>query len=135
MATETQEMQAREKQEVQSSSEQTTAGLVFSPTVDIFEDEQALTLVADMPGVPKENLTIDLRDDVLTVTGVPSVSTPKDETIILQEFEIGKYFRQFTLSEVIDQGKIEAKLTNGVLRLTLPKVGPAQPRKIHVKEG
>jgi HSP20 family molecular chaperone IbpA len=135
MATETQEMQAREKQEVQSSSEQTTAGLVFSPTVDIFEDEQALTLVADMPGVPKENLTIDLRDDVLTVTGVPSVSTPKDDTIILQEFEIGKYFRQFTLSEVIDQGKIEAKLTNGVLRLTLPKVGPAQPRKIQVKEG
>jgi HSP20 family molecular chaperone IbpA len=135
MATETQEMQAREKQEVQSSSEQTTAGLVFSPTVDIFEDEQALILVADMPGVPKENLTIDLRDDVLTVTGVPSVSTPKDDTIILQEFEIGKYFRQFTLSEVIDQGKIEAKLTNGVLRLTLPKVGPAQPRKIQVKEG
>ena len=135
MATETQEMQAREKHEVKSSSEQTTAGPVFSPTVDIFENEEVLTLVADMPGVPKENLTIDLRDDVLTVTGVPSVSMPKEETMILQEFEIGKYFRNFTLSDVIDQGKIEAKLTNGVLRLTLPKVGPAKPKKIQVTEG
>lgn len=135
MVTETQEMKAQEKQEVKSSSEQTTTGPVFSPTVDIFEDDKALILVADMPGVPKENLTIDLRDDVLTVIGVPSVSMPKEETLILQEFEIGKYLRQFTLSEMIDQGKIEAKLTSGVLRLILPKVGPAQPRKIHVEEG
>ena len=135
MATETQHMQAQEKQEVQSPSEQTTKGPIFSPSVDIFEDGKALTLIADMPGVPKENLTVDLRDDVLTITGVPSVSMPKEETFVVQEFEIGKYFRQFTLSEVIDQGKIEAKLTNGVLRLTLPKVGPAQPRKIQVQEG
>lgn len=134
MATEAQEMKVQEKHAVKSSSEQTTTGLVFSPTVDIFEDEKALTLVADMPGVPKENLTIDLRDDVLTITGAPSVSIPKEEPFILQEFEIGKYFRQFTLSEVVDQGKIEAKLTNGILRLTLPKVGPAQPRKIQVHE-
>ncbi len=135
MTTETQEMKAQEKQEVKSSSEQTTTGPVFTPTVDIFEDEKSLTLVADMPGVPKENLTIDLRDDLLTVTGVPSVSTPREETVILKEFEIGKYLRQFTLSEVIDQEKIEAKLINGVLRLTLPKVGPALPRKIQVQEG
>lgn len=135
MAIGTQEMQPQEKQQVQSVSEQTTAGPVFSPAVDIFEDERALTLIADMPGVPKENLTIDLRDDVLTITGVPSVSMPKEETVILQEFEIGKFFRQFTLSEAIDQGKIEANLTNGVLRLILPKVGPAQTKKIEIKEG
>ena len=135
MASETQEIQAREKQEIKTPSEQTTTGPVFSPTVDIFEDDQALTLVADMPGVPKENLTIDLRDDVLTITGAPSVSMPPEETLILQEFEIGKYFRQFTLSEMINQEQIEAKIYNGVLRLTLPKVGPAQPKKIRIEEG
>ncbi|MDT7043366.1 Hsp20/alpha crystallin family protein [Candidatus Nitronereus thalassa] len=135
MTLDTQEIQAREKQAIKTPSEPTTTGPVFSPSVDIFEDDQVLTLVADMPGVPKENLTIDLRDDVLTVTGSPSVSMPNEETLILQEFEIGKYFRQFTLSEVINQEKIEAKLSNGVLRLILPKVGPAQPKKIQVKEG
>ena len=135
MASESQEIQARDKQEIKTSSEQTTTGPVFSPSVDIFEDDQALTLVADMPGVPKENLSIDLRDDVLTVRGTPSVAIPMEETLIQQEFEIGKYFRQFTLSDVINQEKIEAKLSNGVLRLTLPKVGPAQPKKILVEEG
>jgi HSP20 family protein len=135
MTLETQDIQAREKQAIKTPSEPTMTGPVFSPSVDIFEDDQALTLVADMPGVPKENLTIDLRDDVLTVTGIPSVSMPTEETLILREFEIGKYLRQFTLSEVVNQEKIEAKLSNGVLRLTLPKVGPAQPKKIRVEEG
>lgn len=135
MATETQELKPREKQEVKSPAEQTNAGPVFSPAVDIFEDDNALTLIADMPGVPTENLHIDLRDDVLTLTGVPTVSMPPEESYILQEYEIGKFLRQFTLSEVIDQAKIEAKLTNGVLRLTLPKVGPAKPRKIQITEG
>ncbi len=135
MVADTQSIQAREKQEVVSTSEQTTAGPVFSPTVDIFEDENALTLIADMPGVSKDNLQIDLREDVLTITGVPVVSIPQEEIMIVQEFEIGKYFRQFNLASTIDQDKIEAKLTNGVLRLTLPKVGPAKPRKIQVVEG
>jgi len=135
MAPETQEIQAREKQEIKSTSEPTTTGPVFSPATDIFEDENALTLVADMPGVPKENLQIDLHEDVLTITGVPVVSMPQEENLLLQEFEIGKYNRRFTLADTIDREKIEAKITNGVLRLTLPKAGPAKPRKIQVTEG
>ena len=135
MAPETQEMLTREKQEIKSTSEQTTAGPVFSPAADIFEDENALTLVADMPGVPKENLQIDLHEDVLTITGTPVVSLPPEENVLLQEFEIGKYVRRFTLADTIDQEKIEARITNGVLRLTLPKAGPAKPRRIQVKEG
>jgi HSP20 family molecular chaperone IbpA len=108
---------------------------VFSPNVDIFEDDQALTIVADMPGVPSENVSIDLRNDVLSLTGVPSVSVPDKEEFVLQEYETGKYFRQFNLSEVIDQEHIQAKLNNGVLRVTLPKVGPAKPRKIEITGG
>ena len=135
MASVTQEIQPKEKHEVTSTSEPTTTGPVFSPAADIFEDENALTLVADMPGVPKENLQIDLHEDVLTITGTPVVSLPREENPLLQEFEIGKYIRRFTLADTIDQEKIEAKITNGVLRLTLPKSGPAKPRKIQVTEG
>lgn len=135
MATEVEDLKVREKQEVKPSSEQMTPGPIFSPAVDIFEDDNALTLVADVPGVPPENIHVDLRDDILTITGVPSVAMPEGETYLLREFEVGKYFRQFTLSEVVDQEKIEAKVSNGVLRLTLPKVAPAKPRRVQVTEG
>ena len=77
MTTQTQEIQARDKQEVKATSEQTTPGRVFTPLVDIFEDDEALTIVADMPGVPSENVSIDLQEDVLTLTGIPSVVTPE----------------------------------------------------------
>ena len=135
MTTQTQDIQARDKREVKADREQTTPGRVYSPNVDIFEDDQALTIVADMPGVPSENVTIDLRDDVLSLSGVPSVSVPEQEEYVLREYDTGKYFRQFTLSEVIDQANIKANLSNGVLRVTLPKVGPAKPRRIEITEG
>lgn len=135
METQTQDIQPRDKREVKSNTEQTIPGRVYSPSVDIFEDDQALTIVADMPGVHSENVTIDLRDDVLSLTGVPSVAVPEQEEYILREYDTGKYFRQFTLSEVIDQANIKANLNNGVLRVTLPKVGPAKPRKIEITEG
>jgi HSP20 family protein len=135
MTTQTQDIQARDKREVKADREQTTPGRVYSPNVDIFEDDQALTIVADMPGVPSENVTIDLRDDVLSLSGVPSVHVPEQEEYVLREYDTGKYFRQFTLSEVIDQANIKANLSNGVLRVTLPKVGPAKPRRIEITEG
>jgi HSP20 family molecular chaperone IbpA len=135
MAEQTKEIQPKEKQEVKTPSEQLSPGPVFTPAVDILEDENAITLVADMPGVPSENLNIDLRDDVLTLTGVPSISLPPKEEYLLKEYEIGKYFRQFTLSERIAQGKIDANLSDGVLRLTLPKVEAAKPRRIEITEG
>jgi len=134
MAVVTQDIQGRDKQEFQSTSEQTTPGRVFSPLVDIFEDDQALTIIADMPGVPSDNVSIDLQEDILTLTGVPSLSVPDNEEIVVQEFETGKYFRQFTLSEVIDQANIKANLNHGVLHVTLPKIGPAKPRKVQITE-
>lgn len=135
MATQVQDIKPQDKQEVKTSTEQTTPGRIFSPRVDIFEDEEALVIVADMPGVEADNVNIDLREDVLTLSGVPSVSVPQQEEYVLQEFETGKYLRQFTLSEVIDQSKIKASLAQGVLRVTLPKVAPAKPRKIQISEG
>ncbi len=88
-----------------------------------------------MPGVSANNLTIDLRDNVLTLTGEVDPFEEANEEDILIEYEIGQYHRQFNLSSVIDQSKIDAKLSDGVLRLSLPKVEKATPRKIEVKIG
>jgi len=126
------EIQVKDKQEVTTPAEQTRPGLVFTPDVDIFETELAITLLADLPGVRPEDLTIDLRDNTLTIAGEIYPVEGGDEEDILIEYETGKYYRQFTLSEVIAQEKIDAKLTDGVLRLTLPKVEKAVPRKITV---
>jgi HSP20 family molecular chaperone IbpA len=126
------EIQVKDKQEVSSPAEQTRPGLVFAPDVDIFETEMMITLLADLPGVRPEDLVIDLRDNTLTISGDIFPVEGGDEEDILIEYETGKYYRQFTLSEVIAQEKINAKLTDGVLRLTLPKVEKAVPRKITV---
>ena len=127
------EIQVKPKQEVTSPAEQTKPGVVFTPSVDIFETDRELTLLADLPGVTAENLTIDLRENTLTLTGEVEPFERADEEDILIEYEIGKYYRQFSLSNVIDQSKINANLTDGVLRLTLPKVEEAKPRKIEVR--
>ena len=126
------EIHVKDKQEVASPAEQTRPGLVFTPDVDIFETETAITLLADLPGVRAEDLNIDLRDNTLTISAEISPVEGGDEEDILIEYETGKYYRQFSLSEVIAQEKIDAKLTDGVLRLTLPKVEKAVPRKITV---
>ena len=127
------EIQVKPKKELASPAEQTKPGVVFTPSVDIFETERELTLLADLPGVAAENLTIDLRENTLTLTGEVEPFERADEEDILIEYETGKYYRQFSLSNVIDQNKINAKLTDGVLRLTLPKVEEAKPRKIEVR--
>ncbi len=132
---ESKELQVKTKQEMASPSEQTRPGIVFTPDVDIFENEQEITLIADMPGVAPEELQIDLKDSVLTISGGVKPFEEADESDVLIEFEIGRYYRQFTLSEEIDQQKIEAKLEDGVLCLTLPKAETAIPRQIKVTAG
>lgn len=126
-------LEAKEKAEVSNIAEQTTPGLVFTPDVDIFETEKELTLLADMPGVKAEDLNIDLKENVLTLNGDVKNPEGENETLILGEYRTGKYYRQFNLSEIINQDKIEAAIKDGVLRLTLPKIEAAKPRKITVK--
>ena len=130
---ETKKIQVKPKQEVTSPSEQTRPGLVFTPNVDIFETDREITLLADLPGVKADDLTIDLRENTITLTGEVYPIERADEEDILIEYEIGKYYRQFSLSNFIDQSKIDAKLADGVLRLTLPKIEEAKPRKIEIK--
>jgi len=132
---ESKELKAIEKQALASPAEQTKPGPVFTPNVDIFETEKAITLLVDMPGVKANELNVDLRDDTLTLTGdvLSKAGTPGEKVYV--EYETGRYYRQFSLSEVIAQEKIDAKLSDGVLRLTLPKVEKATPRRIAVQAG
>lgn len=117
------------------SPEQTRPGEVYSPATDIFETDESITVLADMPGVKADALQIDLRDNVLTLTGRVAPQESNYESELLREFQTGTFYRQFTLSERIDQARIDAKLTDGVLRLELPKVERAKPRQIQVRTG
>lgn len=126
-------LEAKDKQEVRTDVEQTKPGPTFTPAVDIFETEKEITLLADMPGVKAKDLDIDLRDDVLSFTGEVDAPEGEDEKFVMREYRVGRYVRQFALSDTIDQTKIEASLKDGVLKLVLPKAERAVPRKIEIK--
>lgn len=102
-----------------------------APAVDIYETPEELVLVADLPGVGKDELDVRVEEDVLTIRGTTKHAAPGE--VLWQEFELPNYFRQFELSEVIDQEKISADFKNGVLTLHLPKSQKARPRQIEVK--
>ncbi|GIV04242.1 MAG: heat-shock protein [Candidatus Binatia bacterium] len=102
-----------------------------APAVDIYETPEELVLVADLPGVGKDDLEVRVEEDVLTIRATPKHAVPGE--VVWREFELPQFFRQFELSEVIDQEKISADFKHGVLTLHLPKAEKAKPRKIEVK--
>ena len=128
-----QELTVKHKKEMEKGAGETIRpGPVFVPAVDIFENEHEIVLLADMPGVDSRSVDIDLREGRLTIHGKINSAEGQKETSVYREFNWGDYYRQFTLSNVIDQPKITAKMDQGVLRLTLPKVEKAKPQKIQV---
>jgi len=127
------EIELKEKKELKpTAGEGTRPGPLFIPAVDILEDPTGITIVADMPGVDGKNVDIDLKDNQLTITGRIDPVEGEKEVSLYREFLYGDYIRQFTLSYVIDQNKITAKMEDGVLRLILPKVEKMKPQKIKV---
>ena len=127
-----QELQVQEKRELQKKEEPTIPVRVFVPTTDILEDERSLTVVMEMPGVSKEAVHINLQDRVLTVEGRIDFSKYEQMQPVYTEYNIGNFSRSFSLSNSIDQDKIRADMTDGVLTLTLPKAEESKPRKIAV---
>ena len=127
------DIELKEKKELKpTAGEGIRPGPVFIPAVDILEDPTGITMVADMPGVDGKNVDIDLKDNQLTITGRIDPVEGEKEVSLYKEFLYGDYIRQFTLSYVIDQNKITAKMEDGVLRLILPKVEKMKPQKIKV---
>ena len=125
-------IQVTGKREVQAEAEPTRPGALFMPAVDIFESENEITLLADMPGVPSDRVTIDLHEGQLVLTGEVRPQGSEKEKYILKEYEVGRFHRHFALSDRIDQDRISASMKDGVLRLVLPKAEKAKPRKIEV---
>jgi HSP20 family molecular chaperone IbpA len=115
-----------------AAREATRAQEVFvPPPVDIYEDEQGLVVVADLPGVEPGGLDVRVDQGVLTILGrTQSLATG---TPLHSEYELTGFFRQFQLPEAIETGRIEAALTQGVLTLRLPRAAPAPPRRIDVR--
>jgi len=105
------------------------------PAVDVFEDASGITLLADMPGVPKELLELKIEGDALSIEGSVRPHTPEGLEPMVAEVRVPRYRRSFTLSRELDTGRIEANLKDGVLRLRIPKAAHAQPRRIEVAAG
>jgi len=127
-----QELAVREKQELANKEEKTIPGRYFVPPADIFETEEALTVIMEMPGVEKKNVSIALENDVLRVEGQIDFSQYQGMEPVYTEYNVGHYARAFTLSGKIDQDRISAQLDDGVLALTLPKAKESMPRRIAV---
>ncbi len=127
-----QEMTTKEKQELTAEQEKTRPGRYYMPDVDILEFPDHLELTADMPGVSEKDVHVTLEDGVLTIQGTVDAAMYDGLSPLYTEYNVGNYFRQFSLHESIDASAIKATMRNGVLDLALPKVEAAKPRKIEV---
>lgn len=103
------------------------------PPADIYEEADAIRITADMPGVSKEALNIEVDGTVLTVSGDIQVDMPEGLTASYAELRGSQYYRRFTLGNEIDTEGISAEISNGELMVVLPKKASHRPRKIEVK--
>lgn len=103
------------------------------PPVDVIEDASGITLYADLPGVPKDKLNLQVEADTLTIEGEVALTVPEGMEATHAEVSLPRYRRVFTLSKELDPAKVSAELANGVLKLRIPKAEHAQPRRIEVK--
>mgnify|MGYP003572348341 CR=1 FL=1 len=135
MTTKTSDLQEVEKKEVEMTegTEHTRVGKVYVPKTDIYETNDGIVVVADMPGVDEGSIDITLEKNVLDLKGYIKFEPPTNYNLAYAEYDIGNYERKFTISDEVDRENIEATIKDGVLRLHLPKAAPAKARKIAVK--
>lgn len=105
---------------------------IFTPPIDIYETDEGLVLYADLPGVTVDTLELQVQDNKLTLFGRLKPVVPEDAHVLHQEYQVGDFLRSFILSDEVDHDRIKATLSNGVLKLVLPKAPKAQPRRIEV---
>ena len=124
-----------EKQDVDTpvGVERTRPRRTFVPRVDIYETDENVVLLADMPGIDESTIDITLEKNILTIRGTVEAEWPEDKELAYAEYGIGDYERTFALSDEVDRDRIEATAKHGVLRLILPKDDVAKTRKIAVR--
>jgi HSP20 family molecular chaperone IbpA len=127
-----QELAVREKKELSTKEEKTVPGRYYIPAADIYETDDALMVLMEMPGVEKKDLGVSLENDVVRVEGKIDFSKYEGMEPVYTEYNVGHYARAFTLSRKIDQQGISAQLEDGLLTLRLPKAMEALPRQIAI---
>ncbi len=135
MSTETKEVAKTERKELKKTEyaeERTGSGKYYVPNTDITETDKSIIMTMDVPGVKKENINIMLENNILEVDAKIDSSPYERLNPVYTEYDVGHYARRFTVSNTIDTTNIDAKLSDGVLTLTLLKVPEAQPRQISV---
>ena len=105
------------------------------PPVDVIEDPTGITLLADLPGVPKDKLSLHVEGDSLSIEGDVAIEMPEGMEASYAEVNLARYRRVFTLSKELDPAKVSAELANGVLKLRIPKAEHAKPRRIEIRAG
>jgi HSP20 family protein len=139
MTKEKQDLTTPDNQVAQSGSAQggdarrTADNRFLVPRVDVLEDEAGITLLADLPGVPRDKLELKVEGDTLLVEGTVTAPMPQQLQSVYAEIRVPRYRRSFTLSRELDAGRIEANLKDGVLSLRIPKQEHARPRRIEVR--
>jgi HSP20 family molecular chaperone IbpA len=125
----------RKRQTLPAREERRREGLVFTPPVDIFRTDRDIVMIADMPGVPPDGIRIDLHNGILTMTAGMRPWEGAEESDVRVEFEIGTYVRRFAVPAGIDADRIDARYSDGTLRLRLPMSEESRPQQIAVKSG
>ena len=128
-----QELSVQQKKELAPKEEKTVPTRYYVPNTDIYETDETLTLVMEVPGVEKKDVTVQLENDLLRIEGRIDFSKYEGMEPVYAEYNVGHYARAFTLSDKINQGGISADLADGVLTLTLKKAKAALPRRIEIR--
>ena len=128
-----QEPRREERQATARQQQRRQETPAMMPRVDVLEDDTGITLLADLPGVSRESLDIQVEGDSLLIEGAVAAATPEAMEAAYAEVRVPRYRRRFTLSHELDGGRIEAQLKDGVLRLRIPKQERAQPRRVSIK--
>ena len=129
-----QEVAKRESTDVQAAKAR-EGSLALAPAVDIYENEQGITVQADMPGVSKDGLSIQADRNSLVIEGNAVIDVPAAMEAIHADVQATRYRRSFALSAELDAERIEATLKDGVLTLRIPKRAEFRPRKVEVRVG
>ena len=132
MAASSQALEVQEKKELVSQGEKTVPARYYVPSTDIFETEDALVVVMEIPGVTKDDVTVNLENDTLRIEARINYGKYEGLEPLYAEYNVGHFARSFALSDRIDQQQINAALTDGVLTLTLKKAKEAMPRRIPI---
>lgn len=128
-----QSLEVQEKKELVSKGETTVPARYYVPNTDIHETADALIVAMEVPGVDRSSIDVKVEDDVLRIEARIDAAKYEGMQPLYTEYNVGHFIRSFSLSHVIDQSRIDAALSDGVLTVTLKKIQKAQPRRIDIQ--